>query len=105
MTRTLPRFRSVLALLLIHAGFGAVSPGSATAAITADSANDVCSASANPCIVSQQVIIVSGSVLDFGTRALRVQGSGFLDVGGGTARVRAGSITTQVSGTGIKLNE
>ena len=83
----------------------ALAPSSAIGAIIADSANDVCSASANPCVVSQQVIIVSGSVLDFGTRALRLQGSGQLDAAGGTGRVRAGSITIQVSGTGIKLNE
>ncbi len=77
----------------------------ASAVINADHANDVCSASANPCVITQPVVIISGSLLDFGTRALRVQGGGEIDAAGGTARVRAGSLTVAVSGVGIKLNE
>ena len=82
-----------------------VAARDAGAVITADHANDVCSASTNPCVISQRVVIVSGSTLDFGTRAIHVQGGGELDANGGTARVRAGSVTVSVSGTGIRLNE
>lgn len=77
----------------------------ASAVIVADHANDVCGPAVNPCVVTQPMVIVNGSVLDFGTRALRVQGSGEIDADGGTGRIRAGSVTVTVSGTGIKLNE
>jgi cysteine-rich repeat protein len=77
----------------------------ASAVIVADHANDVCGPAVDPCVITQTVVVVSGSILDFGTRALRVQGAGEIDVDGGTARIRAGSLTVTVSGTGIKLNE
>jgi len=82
----------------------ATAAGNARAAIVADSANDICGPSVDPCGITQEIDVVSGSILDFGTRSVVVSGNGLIDVGAGTARIRAGSFSVQVTGTGIRLN-
>ena len=82
----------------------AVVVGNARAAIVADSADDICGPSADPCSITQEIDVVTGSILDFGTRSVIVSGNGLIDVGAGTARIRAGRFSVQVTGTGIRLN-
>ncbi len=62
--------------------------GSAAIATTAD---DLCNPTADPCLVTGTHVVDSGSVIDAGTRELRVQGR--LDVGGGSMTLRAGTLT------------
>lgn len=63
----------------------------------ATTADDVCPPAADPCVVPQGtgIAVTSGSVLDFGTRALVLSGgSGTrLDVGSGSMTIIAGSVT------------
>jgi cysteine-rich repeat protein len=63
----------------------------------ATTANDLCSPSANPCIVAQgrTVNVTDGSVINLGTRALLLaSGSGTrLDAGLGSMTILAGSVT------------
>jgi hypothetical protein len=60
----------------------------AIAAIIADSANDICGPTADPCHITQAVTVIPGSLLDFGTRAVQVSGNGVIDVGAGTGDPR-----------------
>jgi hypothetical protein len=82
-----------------------IGAGDARAAIVADTANDICGPAIDPCNITQEVDVVSGSILDFGTRTVNVSGNGIIDAGSGTARLRAGRFTVQVSATGIRLND
>jgi len=95
--------RVVLTTIVLSGSIGGSQ--AALAAIVADSADDICGPTVDPCYITQTVTVVSGSLLDFGTRVVQVSGNGVIEVGGGTARIRAGRIYVQVSGTGIKLNE
>ena len=61
----------------------------AIAAIDADDADDVCTPSQNPCLVTTTVNVMPDAVLDFGTRTLRLQESGALDFGN-TAGISVG---------------
>ncbi len=58
----------------------------AQALVVAGSAGDICAAAVDPCVITQQVDVVAGSVLDFGTRAVIVQDAGVLnfDIGDGS---------------------
>lgn len=64
----------------------------------ATTANDICAANADPCIVTTVVPVTANSVIDLGTRELRVNAGGALDVGGGTMTVRAGRLTVNTGG-------
>lgn len=97
-----PARTAIVAAVLLLAV--AIVPRAAHAAIVADSASDICGPAVNPCNITQEVDVVSGSILDFGTRSVVVSGNGVIDVGSGTGRIRAGRFTVQVSGTGIRLN-
>jgi hypothetical protein len=76
-------------------------PGAA-AALVADEADDVCAPTADPCVVTTTIDIVSGSTLDFGTRKVRVASSGVFDTGNGIAIILCGGLTLD-SGTGPGL--
>jgi len=82
--------RCVLLLLCL---MGLAAP--ALADITASSASDVCSPTADPCVVTTNVNIVDGSTLDFGTRGLTLQTSGRLTIGAGSSTVLCGDLTLQ----------
>ncbi|MDX2166992.1 MAG: hypothetical protein SF182_08015 [Deltaproteobacteria bacterium] len=77
-----------LAGLLLAAGAGA-SPAAAT------TANDLCAANADPCVISTVVAVTTGSVLDFGQRELRINTGGALDVSSGTLAITARALTMQ----------
>jgi cysteine-rich repeat protein len=74
-------------------------PTSAVADIAASTAADVCPAMADPCVVAERVVVTPGSALDFGARALVVQGSGLFDFGSGDGSVLAGPIV--LGGAGV----
>jgi hypothetical protein len=80
-----------LAWALLLAAVVAAAPASAT------TANDVCSPAADPCVLPKGTTlnVTSGSILDFGNRALVLPtGSGTkLDIGNGVVQIRAGSVT------------
>ena len=67
-----------------------------------NSADDVCAASADPCVVVQEVDVVAGSRLDFGLRTLRIQGAGLLDFGAGDAEVACGRLEVATSAVAIR---
>jgi len=84
MRRTaLPAF----ALLLVLARSGAAS-----------TAADLCPPAADPCVVSSPRVVTAGSVLDFGTRTLDIQGTGSLTVGGGHLAILAGTVRVESHG-------
>src|SRR5262245_27277647 len=62
--------------ILAASVFSAVFPAGSAWAIPADSADDICAPSADPCVVSQ-IYNVTGP-LDFGLRTVRIIGSGRL---------------------------
>ena len=64
-------------------------------AASATTAADLCGPAADPCNVTRNVIVGSGSTIDVGARALVVKRGSSLDVGGGTMTIRAGSLTLE----------
>ncbi len=68
-----------------------------------DSADDVCLPAADPCVISEVVEIVSGSLLDFGLRHVQIIGAGEIDSGIGSFTMRAGQLTATVSGNAFKI--
>jgi cysteine-rich repeat protein len=78
---------SALVLALV-----AVVPQLALPATPATTANDVCGAAADPCIVSTDFTVTPGATLDFGSRAVDVKGTGSLNVTGGSMTILAGSL-------------
>jgi len=81
---------------LVFALLVAVSaPGSSALATTAA---DLCSAAADPCVVSATRTVTPGSVLDFGTRQLDVKSTGSLVVNGGLMTILAGSVHVETHG-------
>ena len=61
-------------------------------ALAVDHATDLCPANADPCFVNAPHTVASGSVLDFGTRALELGANGRLDVGAGSTSIIAGQL-------------
>jgi cysteine-rich repeat protein len=68
-------------------------------ALTADSADDVCAPAADPCVVTQDIDIVDGATLDFGTRTLQIGPGGVLDTNTGFATVSCGRFLTDAGPT------
>lgn len=64
----------------------------------ATSANELCAANADPCVVATAVAVTNLSVIDVGQRELRINAGGALDVGGGTMTIRAGRLTVNANG-------
>jgi len=90
---------AVLLALLAH------DPSPAAAApVFADSADDVCSPTADPCVVSEPVDVVINSTLDFGLRDVVLESQGrFETEGPGRITVRCGSLTANVAGNAFVL--
>lgn len=78
--------------VLLGASFGPVDTALAT------TAEELCDAAADPCDITTQTMITDQSVLDFGSRALRIRNGGALVIGSGTMTIRAGSLTTELGG-------
>lgn len=75
-----------------------LSAAAASAAIDADSADDVCSPSADPCVITETVNVLSGATLDFGVRRVEVSGGGELDFGSTGGDLLCGSFAATASG-------
>ncbi|HYC00711.1 MAG TPA: hypothetical protein VEC57_16380 [Candidatus Limnocylindrales bacterium] len=69
----------------------AAAPRASAADILANSADDVCPISADPCVVDERVEVARGSKLDFGTRTVHVTGAGQFAFGLGEATIESGS--------------
>jgi len=81
-----------------------LTPVAASAVITnVDEADDLCSPTADPCSITDKVEVVSGAVLDFGTRAVVITGAGEIDAGDGDVTLRCGRLTINTSGSAITL--
>lgn len=85
-------------LLALALAAGAARPA---LALDADSADDVCAPAANPCNVTSEIDVVSGSTLDFGTRTVSVSGSGRFDFGAGSGTILCGNFSASTSGAAI----
>lgn len=98
MTR--PVLRRSFAIVLVLAVFAAP----AHAVIIANTADDVCLPTDDPCQVTEEVQIQESANLDFGVRELLVTGGGELNFSFHSATISAGNITiSPASGPGIKL--
>src|SRR5437868_57228 len=71
------------------------------AALTADSADDVCPSNADPCNVTEKIDVVANSTLEFGARAVHVSGSGGFDFGAGSGRIQCGPFEANTRGNAI----
>ncbi len=97
MSTTAPGLtRRVLAALVVSIATVSLCEPDALAVV--DDANDVCAATANPCIVASAIEVVSGSTLDFGVRELRIAFGGSIDIGAGSAEIRCGRFAAQTPG-------
>ncbi len=75
----------------------------AHAVIQASVAGDVCGPTVDPCVITEVVQLADNSILDFGTRTVRVQGLGQLDFGSSLATLRCGRLEIDVgTSTGVK---
>lgn len=83
--------QAICATLRTHWGFCAVLWALCAGPAAGTTVDDLCDASADPCVVTGTHLIDAGSLLNAGTRALRVEGR--LDVAGGAMTLRAGTLT------------
>ena len=72
-----------------------------TAAAQVSNADQICPASADPCVITQQIDVADGALLDFGLRAVEIRPGGGLLVGSGTVTLRCGRFSTFVGGTQV----
>ena len=94
-SRVLAAFAALLASLLGSPSLAVIS--------NVDQASDVCPVDADPCVITQTVNIVDGSILDFGLRRIRIDPGGMLDSGAGNATVLCGGLTAGV-GVDVAIN-
>ncbi len=95
----IPRRAFFVASAVLVGSLCCVAP--ALALIVADSAADICAPDADPCVITQQVDVVDGSVLDFGVRAVIVQGAGLLNFSVGSGSLQCGSFSATSTGTSV----
>ncbi len=55
-------------------------------------ATDLCTPTADPCVVNTTIAVTTGSTIDLGARALEIGAQGTLDVGSGTLLIQAGAV-------------
>lgn len=91
----------------MRSGMWAVSIGAlglavgVPARVAATTANDLCAATANPCVVSVAVVVTDQSVIDVGARELRITSTGSLNAGTGMMTLRAGTLSVD-NGGGVR---
>jgi cysteine-rich repeat protein len=94
--RRLPFVVVLAATVFVHA--------SALAQTSADSADDICGPSVDPCNITKGFDIVDGSVLDFGTRTVQLLTGGELDTNVGTAILKCGKFVSETgTAAGLKV--
>ncbi len=69
-----------------------------TGRLEASTADDLCTANADPCTVSSARTVTPGSILDFGTRQLDVTSTGSITVPSGQLTILAGSVRLESHG-------
>jgi hypothetical protein len=89
--------RAAACALLIGSMLCLATPAAAVIS-NVDSADDVCSPAADPCVITETIEVVSGSVLDFGLRHVQLIGAGEIDSDIGSYRMRMGQLTATVAG-------
>ncbi|MFN2376194.1 MAG: hypothetical protein ABR538_06635 [Candidatus Binatia bacterium] len=67
-------------------------------------ASDVCAVNADPCSVTSRFDVAAGDVLDFGTRAVTVSGSGQFNFGRNSGSILCGPFSASTSGAAIDAN-
>ena len=72
------------------------------AAFAIDSADEICAPATDPCVLGSSVDVDDGATLDFGSRTLRLQGSGQIDTNAGTVFVKCGRFEVN-TGTNLAL--
>lgn len=77
---------------------------SAYAGVPASTANHICAANADPCVVDKVYDIANGSVLDFQNRTVTVTGSGQFNFANGSGSILCGPFTASTSGATIDAN-
>lgn len=98
-TRHVPA--AAFAAVLAAAFFcGTLQP--AAASIVVDSAEEICAAGADPCVVTAPVDVAAGSRLDFGLRTVRLEGAGSLGFAAGSTQVLCGRLEASGSGAAIR---
>ncbi|RMD83263.1 MAG: hypothetical protein D6815_07065, partial [Candidatus Dadabacteria bacterium] len=60
-------------------------------------ASEVCPPTTDPCVVSDTVEVLSGSVLDFGTRTVEIVPGGMIDIGSGSVTILCGDLLVSTS--------
>ncbi|RMF25670.1 MAG: hypothetical protein D6760_00410, partial [Deltaproteobacteria bacterium] len=88
-----------LAFVVIATAFWLFAAAPARAQVS--SADEICSPSADPCVISQAFDVADGAVLDFGLRAVEIRPGGSLTVGDGAMTLRCGRFSTFVGGTQV----
>lgn len=99
--------RLVLSFLrtgLCAATIFAALAGGAMAGTPASTATDVCPDNANPCDVTAVFDVANNAVLDFGTRALNVSGSGQFNFAGGNGQVLCGPFSATTTNPTFDAN-
>ena len=81
-----------IAILALPIG---LAPGLASA--TVSKATDLCSASANPCVVTADLTLDPNTTLDFGGRTLDLRPGASLSFTSGTLAIRAGSVRLEAA--------
>lgn len=79
--------------------------GAGPAVSQVTSADDVCAPAADPCTITTPISTGPNAVLDFGTRALVVTGSGRIDVGDNNLTVRCGQFTLNRTGVALRIGD
>jgi hypothetical protein len=75
---------------------------SPASALVANSADDLCPPSVDPCVVTQPIDVEAGSHLDFGLRTFRIEGAGLLDFADGRGAIWCGRLETATAGPSIR---
>ena len=107
-TKAFPRRAQILLVGVWLATLGTIEGMNASptfAVINATIATDICPITADPCVITQEVNVTSGAVLDFGTRTVDMTGGGKINVGSGSARIYCGQFNADAGTTGFILND
>ena len=94
------RSLALLSVVVVAAGPARDAHAAINACTAAQiSANDSgCPTGSGPCNITKKFAIGNGCVLDFGTRAVTVAGSGELDIAWGSVGLKSGTLTVAPSG-------
>jgi cysteine-rich repeat protein len=99
--RALPLRNNLFRLSLALAAM--LASASAQAGTPATTAGDICASNADPCVVNRVYDVTPNAVLDFGTRAVSVTGSGQFNFGKESGRISCGNFAASTTGAALNL--